>query len=281
MIKTRQDINQFINQHSDQLAQQVMQRSQRWYEKLEDAAEQEFLIPATERQINEALQKFVVKNVNAIMDLSLELHDGWLRLYATVNIKGIFAKLAVNLSLVHVQLDRHRQRFVFSQLSDTDVIALYTDSYLKTKGVDIALWWFHKVIKKDPLGLILGKINLTRQKEDILYLDIGRWLKKNKKIMDTLRKVQVNHGFLAEQQLVLKANANIADALNIGTGKQVITDADNPANAKIDDSETVLTKTPKPDAPTTDQTTIDTLSDNDLTKHPTQETRARTSTEEG
>lgn len=281
MIKTRQDINQFINQHSDQLAQQVMQRSQRWYEKLEDAAEQEFLIPATERQINEALQKFVVKNVNAIMDLSLELHDGWLRLYATVNIKGIFAKLAVNLSLVHVQLDRHRQRFVFSQLSDTDVIALYTDSYLKTKGVDIALWWFHKVIKKDPLGLILGKINLTRQKEDILYLDIGRWLKKNKKIMDTLRKVQVNHGFLAEQQLVLKANANIADALNIGTGKQVITDADNPANAKIDDSETVLTKTPKPDAPTTDQTTVDTLSDNDLTKHPTQETRARTSTEEG
>lgn len=281
MIKTRQDINQFINQHSDQLAQQVMQRSQRWYEKLEDAAEQEFLIPATERQINEALQKFVVKNVNAIMDLSLELHDGWLRLYATVNIKGIFAKLAVNLSLVHVQLDRHRQRFVFSQLSDTDVIALYTDSYLKTKGVDIALWWFHKVIKKDPLGLILGKINLTRQKEDILYLDIGRWLKKNKKIMDTLRKVQVNHGFLAEQQLVLKANANIADALNIGTGKQVITDADNPTNAKIDDSETVLTKTPKPDAPTTDQTTVDTHSDNDLTKHPTQETRARTSTEEG
>ena len=281
MIKTRQDINQFINQHSDQLAQQVMQRSQRWYEKLEDAAEQEFLIPATERQINEALQKFVVKNVNAIMDLSLELHDGWLRLYATVNIKGIFAKLAVNLSLVHVQLDRHRQRFVFSQLSDTDVIALYTDSYLKTKGVDIALWWFHKVIKKDPLGLILGKINLTRQKEDILYLDIGRWLKKNKKIMDTLRKVQVNHGFLAEQQLVLKANANIADALNIGTGKQVITEADNPANAKIDDSETVLTKTPKPDAPTTDQTTVDTHSDNDLTKHPTQETSARTSTEEG
>lgn len=281
MIKTRQDINQFINQHSDQLAQQVMQRSQRWYEKLEDAAEQEFLIPATERQINEALQNFVVKNVNAIMDLSLELHDGWLRLYATVNIKGIFAKLAVNLSLVHVQLDRHRQRFVFSQLSDTDVIALYTDSYLKTKGVDIALWWFHKVIKKDPLGLILGKINLTRQKEDILYLDIGRWLKKNKKIMDTLRKVQVNHGFLAEQQLVLKANANIADALNIGTGKQVITEADNPANAKIDDSETVLTKTPKPDAPTTDQTTVDTHSDNDLTKHPTQETSARTSTEEG
>ena len=281
MIKTRQDINQFINQHSDQLAQQVMQRSQRWYEKLEDAAEQEFLIPATERQINEALQKFVVKNVNAIMDLSLELHDGWLRLYATVNIKGIFAKLAVNLSLVHVQLDRHRQRFVFSQLSDTDVIALYTDSYLKTKGVDIALWWFHKVIKKDPLGLILGKINLTRQKEDILYLDIGRWLKKNKKIMDTLRKVQVNHGFLAEQQLVLKANANIADALNIGTGKQVITEADNPANAKTDDSEAVLTKTPKPDAPTTDQTTVDTHSDNDLTKHPTQETSARTSTEEG
>ena len=74
MIKTRQDINQFINQHSDQLAQQVMQRSQRWYEKLEDAAEQEFLIPATERQINEALQNFVVKNAIEALSFAPRTH---------------------------------------------------------------------------------------------------------------------------------------------------------------------------------------------------------------
>lgn len=254
MITSSQDMHQFINQQGEKLALHAMHQSQQWYEKLEDFAAQEFLVPASERQINEALQKFVVQNVNAIMDLHLELHDGWLRLYATVNFKGIFAKLAVNLSVIHVQLDRHRQRFVFGQLSDTDIIALYTDNYLKTKAANIALWGFHKVLKKDPLGLILGKLNLTQQKEDILYLDIGRWLNKNKKIMDTLRKVQVNHGFLAEQQLVLKANANIADALNLGTGKVVITEADNPANAQAANNRTVLTKT-KPTAHETTEIT--------------------------
>ena len=67
------------------------------------------------------------------------------------------------------------------------------------------------------------------QKDDILYLDIGRWLKKNEKIMATLRKVQVNHGYLAEQQLLLRANANVGEILNIGSGDQLITEADNPA----------------------------------------------------
>ena len=53
-------------------------------------------------------------------------------------------------------------------------------------------------------------------------------LKKNQMIMDTLKKVQVNHGFLAEEQLVLKANANIAEIISLGTDKLVISEADNP-----------------------------------------------------
>ena len=127
-----------------------------------------------------------------------------------------------------MQLDRHHQRFVFGQLSNTDVLALHTDNYFKTKAVRLAVWFFHKVLKKDPLGMILQKINLVHQKEEILYLDIGRWLKKNQMIMDTLKKVQVNHGFLAEEQLVLKANANIAEIISLGTDKLVISEADNP-----------------------------------------------------
>lgn len=223
-------LQQFFTEQSQVMSRYLAHKTQYWYEKFEDFTAQEILIPVSEQQINEALQKFVVKNVNAIMDLYLEVHDGWLRLYATVNYKGIFAKLAVNLTLVHVQLDRYRQRFVFQQISDTQVLSLYTDNYAKTKAIDIALWAFHKVLKKDPLGLILQKINLVRQKEDILYLDIGRWLKKNKKIMSTLQKVQVNHGFLAEQQLVLKASVNLGDVINLGTGEQLITEADNPIN---------------------------------------------------
>lgn len=231
--KTFQDtltntLEDFFAQQSSEMSAYLVHKTQHWYEKFEDFTAQEILAPVTERQINDALQQFVVKNVNAIMDLYLEVHDGWLRLYATVNYKGIFAKLAVNLTLVHIQLDRYRQRLVFGQISDTQVLSLYSDSYAKTKAIQTALWAFPKVLKQDPLGMILGKLNLVRQKEDILYLDIGRWLKKNKKIMSTLYKVQVNHGFLAEKQLVLKASVNLGDIINLGTGEQLITEADNP-----------------------------------------------------
>ena len=47
-----------------------------------------------------------------------------------------------------------------------------------------ALWFYKRVLKKDPLGMIFGEKSIWRsfQKDDILYLDIGRWLKKNEKI---------------------------------------------------------------------------------------------------
>lgn len=225
-------LNQWFSQYNQQIVTLIASNSQHLYEKFEEATEQEFLVPITEKQVNLALDQFVTKNVGAVLDLHLDLHDNWLRLYATVNVQGIFAKLNVDLRLVHVQLDRHRQRFVFGQLSETRVETLHTNNYLKTKIIRFALWVFHGLLKKDPLGLILGKINLTRQKEDILYLDIGRWLNKNKKIMNTLKKVQVNHGFLAEQQLVLKANGNISELISVGGKTQLISEDDNPEKAK-------------------------------------------------
>ncbi len=238
MTTLQDEFKRFFAEQSTDLSALIVQKAQHWYEKFEDFTAQEVLAPVTEQQINDALQQFVVKNVNAIMDLYLELHDGWLRLYATINYKGIFAKLAVNLQLVHVQLDRYRQRFVFGQISDTQVLSLYTDNYAKTKAIQGAVWTFHHVLKKDPLGLILSKLNLVRQKEEILYLDIGRWLQKNKKIMSTLRKVQVNHGYLAEKQLMLKASINLGDVISLGTDTQLITEADNPHEAQ----QTVLKK---------------------------------------
>ncbi|ATQ82954.1 hypothetical protein MOTT16_03430 [Moraxella osloensis] len=229
MITSKTQLDEFFATHSEEIARELMQKSQTWYEKIEDFAGQEFIVPATEKQLNDAIQKFVVEKVKAILAMHLEIHEGWLRLYATVNYNGIFADLAVNLGVVHAQFDRYRQRLVFQQLTDTDVIALYSDSYVKSKAIHVALWFFKRVLKKDPLGMILEKINLVHQKDDILYLDIGRWLKKNEKIMATLRKVQVNHGYLAEQQLLLRANANVGEILNIGSNDQLITEADNPA----------------------------------------------------
>lgn len=40
--------------------------------------------------------------------------------------------------------------------------------------------------------------------------------------------MQVNHGFLAEEQLIFKANANIGEILRFSSDNQVITEADNP-----------------------------------------------------
>ena len=76
--------------------------------------------------------------------------------------------------------------------------------------------------------MILRKPILVHQKDDILYLDIGRWLKKTK-----------NHGnaaqgagesaILLDSKLLMRANANVGEILNIGSGDQLITEADNPA----------------------------------------------------
>jgi hypothetical protein len=228
VIIDNKPLDEFLSAQSDYWIGELMQKSQQWYENIEDFSQQEFLLPASEAQLNDALQKFVVNKVKAILAMRLELHEGWLRLYATVQYQGIFADLAVNLGVVQAQFDRYRQRFVFQQLTDTDVLRIYCDSYLKSKAIHTALWSFHRVLKQDPLGFLLEKIKLVHQKEDILYLDLSRWLKNNQKIMDTLHKVQVNHGYLAEQQLLLKANINISEVLNMGSQQQLITEADNP-----------------------------------------------------
>lgn len=228
--KITQALQDFLTELASYGLDALLARAQTWYARFEDFSEQEILVPISEQQVNDALAQFVTKKVDAVLDLHLDLHDNWLRLHTTVNVKGVFARLAVNLRLVHVQLDRDRQRLVFGQLSNTEVLALHTDSYLKTQAIRAALWGWQDVLGRDPLGMILGKAKLTTQKDDILYLDLARWLRKNEKIMDTLNKVQINHGLLAEDQLLLKAQVNIGEIINLGSAQVVITEDDNPNN---------------------------------------------------
>lgn len=245
-----EEMADFANAGGMLLWQNFATQAQQTYEKISDAFDNEIQIPLSESQVNQMLDRFVVKNVNAILDLHLDIHDGWFRLYATINTSGIYAEVAANFSLIHVQLDRHVQRFVFGQLTHTDILALHAQSYPKKLGINLAVWAFHKVLKKDPLGFILDYINIARPKDNILYLDIGRWLKKNEKIMGYLHKAQVNHGFLAEEQLVLKGNINLADVLNFAGNSVLISEEDNPdkitkdkLQAEIDDREKVTEQT--------------------------------------
>lgn len=206
--------------------------------KLED----EFLLNVQEKQINEALANFVTRNVKAILDMKIELNDGWFRLSCIINIQGIYTKVASNFDLVHIQLDRQRQRLVFAQRSETEILELYSKSYLYKLAINTGVPLFRKITGKDPLGFILKKINLARVKDNVFYIDIGRWLRGNEKIMTTLYKAQVNYGAVAPEQLILKANINPRDLLASNTAGNLITEEDNPnpisqENEDLDDKD--------------------------------------------
>jgi hypothetical protein len=198
------------------------------YNKTTDKLDDEIRLPVAQTYVNDALQKFVTDNVKSILELKVELHDDWFRLYCTINAAGIYAEVASNFSLVHAQLDRNVQRFVFGQQTFTDVLNLRCESFLKRQGIKLAIWFYHSVLKKDPLGVILTYINIARAKDEIIYLDIHRWLKNNKKIMSTLHKVQVNYAEVEEQQLVLKTQVNYRDLLGSSGGEEIIDDNDEP-----------------------------------------------------
>lgn len=180
----------------------VIHSIREFYEHTTERLEDEFTLTVSEQQVNDALTKFVTNKVQAILDIHVDIHDGWFRLYCTANYQGIYAQVASNFTLVHVQLDRNRQRLVFGQQTDTDILSLHCTNYLKTLAIRSAIWCYRRFLKKDPLAEILNRIKLTKTKENIFYLDLHRWLKKNKKIMDTLKKVQVNDGNVATQQLL-------------------------------------------------------------------------------
>lgn len=214
--------------------QQVFGNIKHGYIKAADSLVDEILITLSQKQVNDALYKFVTKNVKMLHNLKLDMHDNWLRLTCTVNIMGIFATVASNFQLVHLQLDRHTQRLVLRQISDTDIIELHTKQWYKAPAARIALGAYRLFLRKDPLPFILSSIKIkgipfTEHKGNVIYLDIGRWLKSNEMIMTNLKKAQVNDGDLKPQQLLLKIQPNFGDILSFGDpNADIITEKDNP-----------------------------------------------------
>lgn len=194
----------------------------------------EIEVPVIQSQINDALYTYVVKKVDMVHDLKLEIHEGWLRLSTTVNVKGIFASVASNFELVHLQLDRHTQRVVLRQISDTDVLELHSKSWWQAPLAKFAVNTYRTLLKKDPLPFILNKIKIkgvpfTEHKGNVIYLEIGRWLKNSEQIMNIIKKVQINQGILAKEQLILRAKPNFGEILSLGDqNSPIITEKDNP-----------------------------------------------------
>lgn len=116
----------------------------------------EIYVTGSQEQVNDALNEYVVQNVDMVLDLHLELLDGFLRLYCTADLLDMHLSVACNFKLTEARLDRHVQRFAFEQISNTDIIALHSKSWWKTPAIYFAISAYRTLLRKDPLPFLLS-----------------------------------------------------------------------------------------------------------------------------
>lgn len=188
----------------------ISRRIRQMYQKAEGFIEDEREFSLSQVFLNATFQRFVTDNVKVLKDLHADLHEDWLRLYATLDYNGMIITLSVDLKLVQMELNKDRQLIVFEQISDTLLIdAKYPNVFYKL-GVRCALFFYQRILNKDPLGMILEKLGVIKVVDDLLHLDLNRWLGKSRSVIDTLSKVHINHAVLREAELVVIGNVNLA-----------------------------------------------------------------------
>ena len=196
------------------LLSNIAKQVRKVYQKAEGFIEEEREFPISQVFLNATFKRFVTDNVKILQDLHADLHDDWLRLYATVNVKGLYTIVSVDLKLVQMELNKDMQLIVFEQISETQVIeAKFPNLWMKI-AVKSALFFYQKILRKDPLGIILEKFDVITVKDELLHLDFNRWLGNNRSIMDTLNKVHVNHAELRETELMVLGNVNLMAVFN-------------------------------------------------------------------
>lgn len=197
------------NQDMQRVFKKIAQNIRGFYHKAEDLIEEERELPLSQNLLNATIQKYVTDNVEALKDLHADIYDDWCRLYATLDYQGIYTTLSVDLRLVQMQLDKDIQQLVFEQISETQIIHASFSSAFKKIAFNIAVYVFQRILHKDPLGLILEKLDVVEIKHDLLYLGLNKYLEKSDTVIRTLNKIHVNHALLREGQFVLKANLNL------------------------------------------------------------------------
>ena len=140
------------------------------YQKAEGFIEEEREFPISQVFLNATFKKFVTDNVQILEDLHADLHQDWLRLYATINVKGLHTILSVDLKLVQMELNKDMQLIVFEQISETEIIEAKFPNFLMKIGFKSALFFYQKILRKDPLGIILEKFEVIKVKDDLLHL---------------------------------------------------------------------------------------------------------------
>lgn len=197
------------------------------FQKAEDLIEEERDVPVSQNLLNATFQKYVTDNVDLLQDLHADLYDDWLRLYATVDVAGIYAALSVDLKLVQMEFNTDKQLIVFEQISQTQIIESRIQGKLKKLAVNFAIYFMQNVLKKDPLGPILQHYDVLEAKHGLLYLDLNRWLGDNATTMKALRKMNINHALIKETRLMLRANVNLEGLLKRDKKDDIFDDFDD------------------------------------------------------
>ena len=195
------------------LISSVVKRLRKVYQKAEEFIEEEREFALSQVFVNATMERYVTKNVGIMQDLHADLYDGWLRLYTTLDVKGLHTTLSVDLKLIQMEMNQDVQLMVFEQISNTQVIeARFKNIFLKW-GFHIAIWYYQKFREEDPLGKILEHYQIISVKDDLLYLDLNRWFGKKPSIIETLGKVHVNRARVRPAELIVWGNVNLAAIL--------------------------------------------------------------------
>ena len=195
------------------LISSVTKRLRKVYQKAEEFIEEEREFSLSQVFVNATMERYVTKNVGIMQDLHADLYDGWLRLYTTLDVKGLHTTLSVDLKLIQMEMNQDVQLMVFEQISNTQVIeARFKNIFLKW-GFHIAIWYYQKFREEDPLGKILEHYQIVSVKDDLLYLDLNRWFGKKPSIIETLGKVHVNRARVRPAELIVWGNVNLAAIL--------------------------------------------------------------------
>ena len=94
----------------------IAKQLQRVYRKAEDFIEEEREFPLSQVFLNATFKRYVTDNVEILEDLHADLYNDWLRLYATLNVKGLHTTLSVDLKLIQMELNKELQLIVLSKL---------------------------------------------------------------------------------------------------------------------------------------------------------------------
>lgn len=213
----------------------ISKRLRRAYEKAEGFIEEEREIPVSQVFLNATFKRYVTDNLSFLDDLHADLYDDWLRLYATLHFKGLETTLSVDLKLIQMELNKDTQLLVFEQISNTQVIEATFKNTLQKIGFNAYVFFYHKLLRKDPLGPILERFNVVKVKDELLFLDLNRWLGKSRSIIDALSKVHVNHAQLREAEMVVLGNVNLMALFNKSR------DEDDAAEEELELAETTVT----------------------------------------